>query len=209
MSAGRPWMGSTTFCSRIWNRARICERDRSRISTSRSMSPGAWKRKARRCDAVRGLRSRTVVRATQWRRMFRRGLERVLLGVSKRIWRLLPVRVRDSRPMRACGAWLHAFVCRRARRQMFLGTMVLRNRPALELMRRLTQEKARDSTLRVAVLGCSIGVEVYSILWILRSTRQDLKIVVNAIDTSMEALAIAKMGVHGPQSSEMVHSSIF
>ena len=32
--------------------------------------------------------------------------------------------------------------------------------------------------MRIAVLGCSIGVEVYSILWILRRDRPDLKIVV-------------------------------
>ena len=92
---------------------------------------------------------------------------------------------------------------------MYLGTMFLRNRPALELMRRLAQEKANGSTLRIAVLGCSIGVEVYSILWILRSVRTDFEIVVHAVDVSPEVLRVAEEGVYGPEDSEMVGWSIF
>ena len=44
----------------------------------------------------------------------------------------------------------------------YFGTFFLRNRPALELMCRLARQKAQGSTLRIAVLGCSIGAEVYS-----------------------------------------------
>jgi chemotaxis methyl-accepting protein methylase len=45
-------------------------------------------------------------------------------------------------------------------------------------MRGLIEGRARGSTVRIAALGCSIGLEVYSILWILRRGRPDLKIVV-------------------------------
>ncbi len=92
---------------------------------------------------------------------------------------------------------------------MYLGTLFLRNRPALELMRRLAAERRPGSTLRVAVLGCSVGVEVYSILWALRRARPDLTIVVDALDISPAVLAIAEGGVYGPQTSEAVHQSIF
>ena len=47
-----------------------------------------------------------------------------------------------SRPMLAYGRWLHGLVCRRGDREMYLGTMFLRNRPALELMRRLIETKS-------------------------------------------------------------------
>ena len=70
-------------------------------------------------------------------------------------------------------------------------------------------QKARGSTLRIAVLGCSIGAEVYSILWALRPTRPDLKIVMQAVDISTEVLAFAEKGVYSPQASEMVGASIF
>ncbi len=76
-------------------------------------------------------------------------------------------------------------------------------------MRRLIGERARDSTLRIAILGCSIGVEVYSILWALRPVHPDLKILVRAVDISEEVLHLAEKGVYGPQASEVVKSSIF
>jgi SAM-dependent methyltransferase len=94
------------------------------------------------------------------------------------------------------------------RRQHF-GTFFLRNRPALELMRRLVQQKAQGSTLRIAVLGCSIGAEVYSILWALRSARPDLKIILSAVDTSKELLNLAEKGVYHPSISELVGAPIF
>ena len=61
----------------------------------------------------------------------------------------------------------------------------------------------------MAVLGCSVGVEVYSILWTLRRARPDLTILVDAVDISPEVLAIAEEGVYGPQTAETVHESIF
>ena len=98
------------------------------------------------------------------------------LRLNKRIWERLPSRVRNLYPIRSYGTWLHNLVCLRARREMYFGTFFLRNRPALELMRRLADQKANGSTLRIAVLACSIGAEVYSILWTIRSARPDLKV---------------------------------
>jgi hypothetical protein len=131
------------------------------------------------------------------------------LRLHMKIWRLLPSRVRDVYHVRWYGAWLHKLVCLRARRQMFLGTFFLRNRPALELMRRMAQQKARGSTLRIAVLGCSIGAEVYSILWTIRSARPDLKVMLCAVDISEEVLNIAQKGTYTSNSSELVGASIF
>jgi chemotaxis methyl-accepting protein methylase len=92
---------------------------------------------------------------------------------------------------------------------MHLGTLFLRNRPALELMRRLVQTRDPGDRVRIAVLGCSIGVEVYSILWTLRSSRPDLAVEVQAVDISPEVIRVAECGVYSPQASEIVHSSIF
>jgi SAM-dependent methyltransferase len=93
--------------------------------------------------------------------------------------------------------------------EMYLGTFFLRNRPALELMRRLAQHKAQGSTLRIAVLGCSIGAEVYSILWVIRSERPDLKVLLNAVDISEDILSFAEKGVYTPDTSQLVGASIF
>ena len=104
---------------------------------------------------------------------------------------------------------MHRLVCRRADREMYLGTFFLRNRPGLELMRRLVQEEDRGTRLRIAVLGCSIGVEVYSILRTLRSSRPDVELAVHAVDISPEVVRVAERGVYSPEVSEMVHASIF
>jgi SAM-dependent methyltransferase len=131
------------------------------------------------------------------------------LRLNQRIWERLPSRVRDLHPVRSYGAWLHTLVCLRANREMYLGTFFLRNRPALELMRRLAQQKAHGSILRIAVLGCSIGAEVYSILWTIRSARPDLKVLLEAVDISKEILSFAEKGIYSPDTSQFVGASIF
>jgi SAM-dependent methyltransferase len=131
------------------------------------------------------------------------------LRLNKRIWERLPCRVRNLYPIRSYGTWLHNLVCLRARREMYFGTFFLRNRPALELMRRLADQKANGSNLRIAVLACSIGAEVYSILWTIRSARPDLKVLLHAVDISQEILSFAEKGVYTPDTSQFVGSSIF
>jgi chemotaxis methyl-accepting protein methylase len=48
----------------------------------------------------------------------------------------------------------------------------------------------------MAVLGCSIGTEVYSILWAIRSTPPESEVIMHAVDISTEALAVAREGVY-------------
>jgi chemotaxis methyl-accepting protein methylase len=100
-------------------------------------------------------------------------------------------------------------VCLSANRQQYFGTFFLRNRPALELMRRLAGGKPRGSTLKIAVLGCSIGAEIYSILWIIRSARPDLKVLLDAVDISTEILNFAEKGTYTSGASQLVGASIF
>ena len=131
------------------------------------------------------------------------------LRLNKRVWDRLPSGVHNLYLVRSYGAWLHTLVCVRARRQQFFGTFFLRNRPALELMRRLADQKAHGSILRIAVLGCSIGAEVYSILWSIRSARPDLKVLLDAVDISKEILSFAEKGIYARDTSQIVNASIF
>jgi SAM-dependent methyltransferase len=131
------------------------------------------------------------------------------LRLNERIWERLPARLRNLYPVRSYAAWLHTLVCLCARRQQYFGTFFLRNRPALELMRRLAEHRDHGSTLRIAVLGCSIGAEVYSILWIIRSARPDLKVLLDAVDISKEILSFAEKGIYTPDTCQLVGASIF
>ena len=83
-----------------------------------------------------------------------------------------------------------------AERKQYFATFFLRNRPELELMRRLVDQKAYGSSINLTVLACSKGAEVYSIAWSLRSARPDLKLRIQAVDISQEILEFAERGVY-------------
>jgi SAM-dependent methyltransferase len=111
--------------------------------------------------------------------------------------------------MRMYGTALHKVVCRRSDRRQFTGTFFFRNRPQLELMRRLTARKPAGSTLNIAILGCSIGAEIYSILATIRAARPDLNVSVCAVDNSAEVLQVAREAAYTRQLCDFVGSSIF
>jgi SAM-dependent methyltransferase len=150
----------------------------------------------------------TLAKAARWQLLLRFPAS-LYLRLNKWIWHGLPSWVRDLHLMRSYGTWLHTLVCLRARRQQYFGTFFLRNRPALELIRRLCERKVQGATLRIAVLACSIGAEVYSILWTIRSARPDLRVVLHAVDISKEILNFAERGVYDPDTSAFVGASIF
>ncbi len=142
-------------------------------------------------------------------RVFGKSPAGLFLRVNSLIWQIFPARLHSSYPLLTYGRWLHRLVCLKATRRQYFGTCFFRNRPELELMRHLVDEKATGSTLRITVLACSIGAEVYSILWTLRSARPDLKLIVSAVDISREILNFAEKGIYSASASELVGSSIF
>lgn len=142
-------------------------------------------------------------------KMLTRKVETSFLRLNERVWRRVPARACTSRPLHAYATFLHRIVLRDADREMYFGTQFLRNRPALELMRRLVDKKPRGATVRIAILGCSVGAEVYSILWTLRRARPDLGFIPHAVDISADVVQYAQSGVYGPDTSELVDSTVF
>lgn len=104
---------------------------------------------------------------------------------------------------------LHAGVRRSADRRQYLGTSFLRNRAQLEQIRRLAAARPHDASLDLAVLGCSIGAEVYSVLWTIRTARPDLKVRTVALDISPEVLAVAERAVYSSEAAALVGWPIF
>ena len=125
------------------------------------------------------------------------------------IWKQLPSALRNTNLMRGYGTILHTLVCRRADRRQFTGTFFLRNRPQLELMRRIAERKPGGATLNIAILGCSIGAEIYSISSTIRAARPDLNVSVCAVDNSAEVLKVAQEAVYTSRLCDFVGSSIF
>src|SRR5713101_4737330 len=131
------------------------------------------------------------------------------LRLNRKIWNAIPPSVVELRPVRLFGHFAHALVRRWDDRRQFFGTYFLRNRPQLELVRRLSYHAERQSRVDLAVLGCSNGAEVYSILATLRMARPELKIVLHAVDISNEVLELAKKGTYSLASPELVDEPIF
>lgn len=111
--------------------------------------------------------------------------------------------------MRSYGAFLHRRVCIDANRKQEFGTFFLRNRPRLELIRRLALRHGEASRFTIAVLGCSIGAEVYSITWSVRKAQHDVALVLHAVDISADAVAAGKRGVYPVTSPQLPETNIF
>ena len=142
-------------------------------------------------------------------RVLREWVGKPLLHTNEVIWNRLPPSITTTRPARRYGVLMHSLVEAGSERRQAHRTFFFRNRPEMDLIRALANQRARGSTIRVAVLACSNGAEVYSILWTIRSARPDLNVVVQAIDTSAEILEIARNGVYSLDARDLADAPIF
>jgi chemotaxis methyl-accepting protein methylase len=126
------------------------------------------------------------------------------LRLNEWVWRRLPRSLAALRPVDRYGRALHSLIRRHAVREMFLGTFFFRSRAELELIRRLTEPTAARRPVKIAVLGCSNGAEVYSIRWTLRSLLPGHQLVLRAVDISQSALECARQGTYSRGFSDLV-----
>ncbi len=140
---------------------------------------------------------RDSVRARKSKSMFlRKYVGRPYRLTNMWIWNHLPASLSSWRPIRAYGAHLHGLIQRWATRKQSVGTFFFRNRPELELLVRLADQKSQGSTLDVAVLACSKGAELYTISYAIRCARPDLKVNLRALDISKDILEFAEAGLY-------------
>ncbi|MDX1812854.1 MAG: CheR family methyltransferase [Gammaproteobacteria bacterium] len=122
-----------------------------------------------------------------------RKIRTAFLLINKPVWDHFPTGRKFSRIYFEYGKFLHSIVLRRAvNRSQNPGTYLLRNRPQLELIQNIVSSKDRDKAINIAVLGCSVGMEVYSIVWQLKSIKQKVNII--GLELSEKSLSIAKKG---------------
>lgn len=119
------------------------------------------------------------------------------------LWGHLPVGMRERGPFVVAGAWIHKLALRFSGRSQTVSTWFMRNGPLLLSIRDLLDNFEYGEKVRLCVVGCSTGAEMYSVLWTLRSARPDLKILPIGIDISESAVAKAKKGRYSKQDSEL------
>ncbi len=144
-----------------------------------------------------------------WFRYLAGKARRAFLRLNRWIWPHIPRALATRRPVLLIGRFLNSLVRRQADRGQVFGTFFLRNRPALELLQRLSGRLAGPSRLRIAVLACSQGAEAYSIMWKIRSQRPELKVIMKAVDISKEILDQAARGVYSLNDHGLVRVPIF
>jgi SAM-dependent methyltransferase len=143
------------------------------------------------------------------KRIFRKSPAGIFLRLNKVIWNCIPTYFTNIRLIRSYGSFLHNLVCLLANRQQYFGTLFFRNRPALKLIQRMVDRMDKCGKVRIAVLGCSNGAEVYSILWTIRSARPDITVIMNGLDISQAILNIAREGVYSLEDPDLVDAPIF
>jgi SAM-dependent methyltransferase len=151
---------------------------------------------------------------TLWGRMaklslFGRSPLSACLRLNEWIWNRFPRSMTNLPPISSYGHLLHSLVLLHADRRMYLGTFFLRNRPELELIRRLSSLRGKGRPVKMAVLGSSNGAEVYSIIWAIRSAQPELELVMHAVDISPRALEAARQGVYSLGVSDLVEEPVF
>ncbi len=129
------------------------------------------------------------------------------LSQARWVWNRFPPAVRELPLGRAYARYLDRLVRTHATRRQEFATFFLRNRPELELLRRLANQRRAGAFFSVSVLACSKGAEVYSIAWAIRTMRPDLQLRITAVDISPEILDFAARGVYSLDSSDAVARS--
>jgi SAM-dependent methyltransferase len=134
------------------------------------------------------------------------------LRVNQALWRRLP-KLPESftalAPIRRYGEFLYKLTRIRGFREQAFSTTFLRNRPELELIQSLAGQSTKTDTLRVAVLGCSIGPQAYSVALRIRSACPNLKLVLHAVDISKEAVEVGKRGMYSLVTSQLTNTKLF
>lgn len=139
------------------------------------------------------------VRENVWRR-----IGRIVDYGLEAAWCRLPNSIRLSKYTRPVAELAYSHVCRVQHRMPdALYTRFLRNRPQLETISDIAMRYQQPRPLRLAVLGCSKGAELYSILHVLNRRCPELEISAVGLDISEDAVAQAAKGTYGLHDHEV------
>lgn len=119
------------------------------------------------------------------------------------LWNRLPRPARSWKATQTIGHLIHRRVCRVRERGGGNYTRFFRNLPQLELLRDLALEMPRKDPLKILVLGCSTGAELYSLLWMVRTERPEQKVQAWGVDLSPACVQEAIDGIYPIDATEV------
>jgi SAM-dependent methyltransferase len=119
------------------------------------------------------------------------------------LWQRLPRPAQSWKVTRTIGHLIHRRVCRVRERGGGSYTRFFRNLPQLEVLRDLALEMPRRDRLKILVLGCSTGAELYSLLWMVRMARPEQSVQALGIDLSTSCVRAAAGGAYPIDATEV------
>lgn len=128
---------------------------------------------------------------------------------GNKIWQHLPTKVQEGAAASYLSHCIHAFSRKySARRECEairypITTRFLRYPPLLLTINDIINDCQFGDTVRLCVMGCSTGAELYSILWSIRSAHADLKIRAIGVDLSKSAIEKASTGRYSSKDKEL------
>ena len=119
------------------------------------------------------------------------------------VWKYLP----RTAQLSTLGLKFGRIIYRRSRmhqpREACTYTRFLRLGPQLDVARQIALHFPPSASIRLTVLGCSTGAELYSFVWTLRSARPDLTVRPVGVDISSSAIDTARHAVYPSRAPEL------
>lgn len=125
------------------------------------------------------------------------------------IWERLPSRLQEQPPASSVNHWIHSLSRKYSARRKAdpvrypSTTRFLRYPLMLQTICDLVEDYEFGGSIRLCVMACSTGAELYSILWAVRKARPDLKVLATGIDLSESSVAKGRAGRYSRQDPEL------
>ena len=122
-----------------------------------------------------------------------RHAERGFFFANRVVWKAAPHPIRQTALFRNYGQLIHRLASSRKAPFPSEFTSFMRNRPQLEMICECISKSFFPTPVRIAVIGCNVGAEVFSLKWLL-SERVGIPVDIVGFDTSEEVLGVCREG---------------
>jgi len=120
----------------------------------------------------------------------------LFLSLNKFFWNKTTADFRKSRIGLAWGRFIFSLVLLRGGRNQLTTTYFFRNRAELQMFTDIANALVSDTKVKITIIGCSSGAEVYSIIYTIKKNIPSFSFELRAFDIDSPALENAKAGIY-------------
>lgn len=127
----------------------------------------------------------------------------LILSLNKSLWKKTSNDFHHTRLGLTWGRMIFALVLLRGGRNQLTTTYFFRNRTELRMLTEIVESLAKNQEVKITIIGCSSGAEVYSIINTLQKNIPSLRFEMRAYDIDEPTLEKAKIGIYPAGSREL------